>query len=384
MTGATLLLAGGGTGGHVYPMIAVADALRALVPTLRLVFVGTARGIETRVVPARGYELELVHVLPLRGGGVSGAGRGAWRACLALPEASKILRRYEPRAVFSLGGYAAGPLTLAARLRRVPLALMEPNARIGLANLLMAPLVTRAYTAFPDPEPYFRAKTVLRAGVPIRAGFDPCPYRPDRDRLRLLVLGGSQGAECLNERLPRALGSVGVPVEVVHQSGTGRENTVRDRYGQSGLSEATVVPFIDDMPAALGAADLVVGRAGASAVAEICAVGRPSLLVPYPYAAAAHQLHNARSVERAGASVCLVQAEADPDRIAAEIRRLVQTAGLLAHMAERARALGRPRAASTIAQDLLALAELAPAERGTTCRPAGLDDGARWCLGEAH
>jgi UDP-N-acetylglucosamine--N-acetylmuramyl-(pentapeptide) pyrophosphoryl-undecaprenol N-acetylglucosamine transferase len=380
MSPITLLLAGGGTGGHVYPMIAVADALRAVAPDVRLVFVGTRRGIETRVVPERGYQLELVDVLPLRGGGLGGAGRGALRACAALPESLAILRRFEPRAVFSIGGYAAGPLTLAARLRGVPVALMEPNARIGLANRLIAPLVQRAYTAFPDPEPCFRSRTVLRAGVPIRSGFEPRPCRHDADRLRLLVLGGSQGAAFLNEQLPLALALVRTPVEVVHQAGPGRELEVRERYGAR--PDISVVPFIDDMPAALGAAELVVGRAGASAVAELCAVGRPGLLVPYPYAAADHQLHNARSVERAGGASCLVQAEATPARIASEIDRLASTRGLLAKMADCALSLGHPEAAATIARDLLQLGRLRATDVDLARSSSPTDDGVRWHLGE--
>jgi UDP-N-acetylglucosamine--N-acetylmuramyl-(pentapeptide) pyrophosphoryl-undecaprenol N-acetylglucosamine transferase len=382
MTRAALLLAGGGTGGHVYPMIAVADALRKVAPDVRVVFVGTARGIETRVVPERGYELELVSVEPLRGGGVGRAWRGALSACVALPESSRILRRFEPRAVFSIGGYAAGPLTLAARLRRVPVALMEPNARIGLANRLIAPFVERAYTAFPDPEPYFRSRAVLRSGVPIRAGFEPRPYLRRGGSLRLLVLGGSQGAEFLNRELPFALRGVTTPVEVVHQSGAGREVEVRDRYQAGGLGAARVIPFVDDMPAALGHADLVVGRAGASAVAEICAVGRPSILVPFPHAAADHQLHNARSVERSGGSVCLTQSDATPERMAAEIDRLASTPGMLARMAERASSLGHPHAAAVIARDLLALAKISSAP--TVHPSAEADDGARWRLGEVH
>ncbi len=377
----TLLLAGGGTGGHVYPMIAVADALRALDPGVRLVFVGTRRGIETRVVPERGYELELVDVLPLRGGGLGGAWRGALRACAALPESSAILRRFEPRAVFSIGGYAAGPLTLAARLRGVPVALMEPNARIGLANRLIAPLVQRAYTAFPDPEPYFRSRTVLRAGVPIRAGFEPRPYEYGAERLRLLILGGSQGAAFLNERLPLALALMRTPLEVVHQAGPARQSEVRERYGDR--ADITVVPFIDDMPAALAAAHLVIGRAGASAVAELCAIGRPGLLVPYPYAAADHQLHNARSVERAGGASCLVQAEATAARIASDIDRLASTPGLLARMAGCARSLGHSEAAATIARDLLELAGLRAAPADLAEPSARADDGVRWQFREA-
>ncbi|MFC1641784.1 undecaprenyldiphospho-muramoylpentapeptide beta-N-acetylglucosaminyltransferase [Myxococcota bacterium] len=354
-----IVLAGGGTGGHVFPLLAVADALRAGASRLRLVFVGTARGIETDVVPERGYELELGRVQPIRGGGWMQAARGAVRAVTSVPEGWALLERLRPRAVLSIGGYAAGPVTLAARLRRVPLALMEPNARIGLANRLVAPLVQRAYTAFADVEPCFPRNAVLRTGVPIRSGFAPQLYQGHAGALRVLVLGGSQGAESLNREIPLALRRMATPTEVVHQAGRDRHFAVEGRYRELGMApQVRVVPFIDDMPQAMAAADLVLGRSGASMVAEVCAVGRASVLIPYPHAAADHQLHNALSLERAGASVCLRATQANAERIAAEIDRLASIPGRFAAMAERARSLGQPEAAATIAADLLALGQL--------------------------
>ena len=359
MSRATLVLAGGGTGGHVFPMIAVADALKRLAPELRLVFVGTERGMETRIVPQRGYELELVKVLPIRGGGVKGALKGAARAAASLPEARRLLKRLGARAVFSIGGYAAGPIALAARSLGLPLALMEPNAVIGLANRLVAPLVSRAYTAFPEPETHFRAGTVLRSGVPIRSGFGAQPYQRSAGALRVLVLGGSQGAKALNETVPEALARASAGIAVVHQCGVEHESAVRERYVALGAKDrAKVVAFIDDMPAALGHAELVIGRSGASAVSEICAVGRPSVLVPYPHAAGDHQLYNALSLARDRAAVCITQPEASAARLAAEIDRLASEKGLLGAMAEAARLRGNPEAALTVAEDLLALAGL--------------------------
>ena len=358
----TLIFAGGGTGGHVYPMIAVADAVRALAPELRLVFVGTERGMETRVVPERGYELELMRVLPIRGGGVGGALRGIARAAASIPEARALVKRLAPSAVFSIGGYAAGPVSLAARALGIPVALMEPNSVIGLANRLIAPLVQRAYTAFPESERHFKQSVVLRAGVPIRDGFTRAPYAPHLNALRILVLGGSQGAKSLNEAVPHALAQTQANVVVVHQCGAAHEAEARRLYAELGLSErAEVVPFIADMPAALAKADLVIGRSGASAVSEICAVGRPSVLIPYPFASGDHQRVNAESLSSAEAALCLASAEASPARIAAEITALLNDPSRLMRMAERAAGLGRPLAAHAIALDLLGLAGLASA-----------------------
>jgi UDP-N-acetylglucosamine--N-acetylmuramyl-(pentapeptide) pyrophosphoryl-undecaprenol N-acetylglucosamine transferase len=353
----TLLFAGGGTGGHVFPMLAVADAVKALLPSARLVFVGTDKGMETQLVPQRGYELELVKVLPIRGGGVAGALRGIGRAASSIPEARGIVSRIAPAAVFSIGGYAAGPVALAARTLGIPIALMEPNAEAGLANRLIAPFVQRAYIAFPESQRYFKPAITLRTGAPLRDGFAPVPYRaPVRNSLSVLVLGGSQGAKSLNEAIPRALAELGPGVRVVHQCGRAHEAAAHAVYSEMGFGErARVVPFIDDMPAALAAADLVIGRAGAGAVGEICAVGRPSLLVPYPFAGD-HQKLNADSIAREGASIWVPSAEATPQRLATELRNLMNDPSRLASMAENARRIGRPDAAEDIARDLLKLA----------------------------
>jgi UDP-N-acetylglucosamine--N-acetylmuramyl-(pentapeptide) pyrophosphoryl-undecaprenol N-acetylglucosamine transferase len=362
MSPSTLMFAGGGTGGHVYPMIAVADAVRALAPELRLVFVGTERGMETRVVPERGYELELMRVLPIRGGGVLGAARGVARAAALVPEARALVKKLGPSAVFSIGGYAAGPVSLAARSLGIPVALMEPNSVIGLANRLIAPLVQRAYTAFPESEKHFKTSVILRAGVPIRRGFARAAYSANAQGLRILVLGGSQGAKALNEAVPRAVARIPSNFSLVHQCGAAHEADARRLYAQLGLASRTeVVPFIADMPAALASADLVIGRAGASAVSEICAVGRPSLLIPYPFASGDHQRVNAESLVRAGAALCLPSSEATPERIAAEITALAADLARLDAMAEAAAELGRPEAAHAIALDLLGLAGLGDA-----------------------
>jgi len=352
----TLLFAGGGTGGHVFPMLAVADAVRELLPSARLVFVGTEKGMETKLVPERGYELELVEVLPIRGGGLRGALRGIGRAAGSIPDARGIVKRVGPQAVFSIGGYAAGPVALAARTLGIPLALAEPNAEAGLANRLIAPFVQRAYIAFPESQRYFSKAVTAQTGVPIRAGFEPAPYVPTRDGLKVLVIGGSQGAKSLNEAVPRALAELGPGVSVVHQCGRAHEQAARGLYAELGFGDrARVQPFIDDMPGALSAADIVIGRAGASAVAEICAVGRPSLLVPYPFAGD-HQKMNADSLAKDGAAIWLPSAEASPERIATELRKLMNDTPRLIAMADSARRLGRPHAAHAIAKDLLALA----------------------------
>jgi UDP-N-acetylglucosamine--N-acetylmuramyl-(pentapeptide) pyrophosphoryl-undecaprenol N-acetylglucosamine transferase len=355
----TLLFAGGGTGGHVFPMIAVAEVVKSLAPEVSLVFVGTERGLEAKAVPERGYALELMRVVPMRGGGVSGALRGFARAAMSVPEGRALVKRLRPRAVLSIGGYAAGPVSLAAWSLGVPLALLEPNSVMGLANRLVAPLARRGYVAFGEAERHFRRGRALRVGVPLRPGFEPVPYAANAPALRVLVLGGSQGAKALNETVPRAVAKVGPALSVVHQCGPAHAEAVRALYRELGLEAGvSVVPFIQDMPAALAAADLVVGRSGAGALAEMCAVGRPGLLVPYPFAAGDHQRINADALVRAGAAVSFRQDEASVERLAEELRVLAADRPRLARMALAAREVGRPAAARAVALDLLKLAGL--------------------------
>jgi UDP-N-acetylglucosamine--N-acetylmuramyl-(pentapeptide) pyrophosphoryl-undecaprenol N-acetylglucosamine transferase len=357
----TVLIAGGGSGGHVFPMVAVGDAVRAAAPSAEVVYVGTARGMEARLVPARGDRLELLRVEPLRGGGVRGFLEGAVRAMASLPAARALVARIRPDVVLSVGGYASGPVSLAARIAGVPLALLEPNSILGLANRLLAPLVRRAYVAFPEVEKRFRPSVVMRSGVPLRGAFAAAPYAAVPGRMRVLLLGGSQGAAALNTALPEAIALAvrsAPEVSVIHQTGRDRDEAVRARYAELGIADrATVTAFIDDVAAAIAGADLVVQRAGAGAVAELCAIGRPTLFVPFPVAAVDHQTTNARSLSDVGAALFVAQSEATPLRLAAEIEALARDPARRVRMAEGARARGVPDAAARVAADLLRLAE---------------------------
>lgn len=359
MSDTTLFMAGGGTGGHVFPLLAVAGALKELMPELKLVFIGTDRGIESGVIPKAGFQLELMSTLPFRGGGVSGASRGMLSVARALPRARELLRKYSPRAVFSVGGYAAVPISLGARMTGAPLALMEPNVTPGLANRLVGPFAKRVYTAFDETRKAFPAAAVLRTGLALRPGFEPRPYEWNAggQPLRVLVLGGSQGARTLNLAVAPALAQVRFPLDIVHQVGRGNLAIMRHRYAELRRPGASVIEFIEDMPAAIARADLVISRAGAGAIAEVCAVGRPSILVPLPRSGN-HQLHNARGAEKAGAAVCLPGPQASADGICLLINELAKDPARLVRMAESARAWGTPHAAAGVARDLLAVAGL--------------------------
>jgi UDP-N-acetylglucosamine--N-acetylmuramyl-(pentapeptide) pyrophosphoryl-undecaprenol N-acetylglucosamine transferase len=355
----TILIAGGGTGGHVFPGLAVADALRA-VADVDVVFCGTPRGLEARVIEPRGYRLEVLDVVPMKGGGASRAAKGAAIAARETARALALVGRIAPAAVLSMGGYAAGPVALAAALRRVPLAVLEPNSAIGFANKVLSRLCARAYVAWPEVAAQFRPGVARVFGVPLRAGFAPSPYVP-RATKRVLVLGGSQGAAPLNERVPATIARllVEVPdVEVLHQAGRDRDAAVRARYEALGITRAHVVPFVEDVGEEIARADLVLARSGAVTVAELAAIGRAAVLVPFPQAADDHQYKNAASLAAAGGAVCIRQEAADDVRLARELAALLCDDASRARMAAASRAHGRPGASLDVARDLLGLAGL--------------------------
>jgi UDP-N-acetylglucosamine--N-acetylmuramyl-(pentapeptide) pyrophosphoryl-undecaprenol N-acetylglucosamine transferase len=348
-----------------------------VVADVDVVFCGTARGAEVRLVPARGWVLELLDVEPMMGGGALRAIRGAVVAARAMAMARRLVRRIRPRAVLSVGGYAAGPVTLAAALHGVPAAVLEPNHVVGLANRMLSPLAKRAYVASEAAAAPFHAGARRPYGVPLRAGFVPRPYVPT-DTCRILVLGGSQGAAALNERMPEAIARLSRHrIEVIHQAGHGRDAAVRLAYASAGVADVRVVGFLEDVARAIADADLVVARAGAGTIAEITAVGRASLLVPFPHAAGAHQARNGESLSRIGAALCLGQEAATPSRLAQEIGRLLSDARARMTMADAARMTGRPDAARDVAADLLALAGIVAridAERRTGNGPPSANE----------
>jgi UDP-N-acetylglucosamine--N-acetylmuramyl-(pentapeptide) pyrophosphoryl-undecaprenol N-acetylglucosamine transferase len=336
--------------------VAVAKALQAQAD-IEVVFCGTRRGVEARVIPEHGWKLELLDIRPITGTGGARALRAAFIATRATARSIGLIRALEPRAVMSVGGYASGPVTLAAAVLGVPIAVLEPNSTVGLANRMLAPFARRAYIAWDQAGVHFRARVRRCYGVPLREGFYPRPYAA-HGTARVLVMGGSQGAAAINERLPDALARVmaAVPtLEILHQTGRGREESVRAAYARRQLQRVTVVPFLDDVAQAVSDADLVVARAGAVTIAEIAAIGRASVLVPYPHAAADHQAKNAEALSRGGGAVSIRQDAADVVRLAAEIERLLTEEPVRVAMANASRAHGRPNAARDVAADLLAL-----------------------------
>jgi UDP-N-acetylglucosamine--N-acetylmuramyl-(pentapeptide) pyrophosphoryl-undecaprenol N-acetylglucosamine transferase len=361
-----VLVAGGGTGGHLFPGIAVVEELRRRLPQLEVLFVGTERGIEARLVPAMGERLVTLEVRPLAGRRGAELVRNAFALPRALIQAGKVVRAFGPDLAIGLGGYAAGPVLLAAATLRVPTALLEQNVHLGLTNRLLARSVGRAYLTHPEAAGQFgeRARVL---GNPVRRAFVEAARRVRHDpagveaRSRtVLVLGGSQGARSLNELVPQALAEVGVGqlgIEVVHQTGQAMVEQVSGRYRELGVP-ARVLAFIDDVARAYEQAALVIGRAGGSTLAELCAIGRASILVPYPHAAEDDQTQNALALQRHGATLAVLERELSTELLAGHVRSLLTDVGQRRTMAEAARKQGRPEAAAAIVDDLFSWLEV--------------------------
>jgi len=353
VNGAPVLVMAGGTGGHIFPGLAVAAALRARgVP---VAWLGSQRGLENRLVPGAGVELVTIAVAGLRGKGVLALLLAPLALLRALLQALAVLRRLRPRCAISFGGYAAGPGGLAAWLLRCPLLVHEQNRIPGVTNRVLAKLSRRVLGGFPDALP--KAEWV---GNPVRAAIAGLPPPAQRlaeraGPLRLLVLGGSQGARALNAGVPAALATLAgrVAIEVRHQCGERLADAARTAYAGTAIT-VSLEPFIEHMDEAYGWADLVVCRAGALTVAELAAAGVASLLVPFPHAVDDHQTRNAEWLVEAGAAELLPEGPGLVAALAERVGALAADRGALSRMAQAARALARADAAERVADACLA------------------------------
>jgi UDP-N-acetylglucosamine--N-acetylmuramyl-(pentapeptide) pyrophosphoryl-undecaprenol N-acetylglucosamine transferase len=344
------ILAGGGTGGHVIPAIAIAQELQRRYQA-EVLFIGTARGLENRLVPAAGFPLELVKVGALNRVSIATRVKTLFDLPRAVFSAGRLLNEFRPDVVIGVGGYASGPAMLAAIRKRIPTLAFEPNLVPGFANRVVARFVSAAAVHFEQTAERFRNAVVT--GVPVRPAFFKIPRKPYvQASPTLLVFGGSQGARAINQAVSRTIGSlVGrVPgVRVIHQTGEHDYNGVLAAYSQAGFP-AEVHKFIDDMPAFFARADLILCRSGASTVAEIAAAGKPAVFVPFPLAADDHQRRNAEAMENVGAAVVLEETRLDEVWLVDTICALLEDPGRLAKMSEAARVMSHPGAAKDIAE----------------------------------
>jgi UDP-N-acetylglucosamine--N-acetylmuramyl-(pentapeptide) pyrophosphoryl-undecaprenol N-acetylglucosamine transferase len=348
----TILIAAGGTGGHLFPGVAVADELKARDPETRIVFVGTPRGLESRLVPQAGYELEMLPILPLNGVGPVRMLKGVLALPWAMVKAVLLVRRLRPAAVLGVGGYAGGPTVLVAALLGIPTVVLEPNAKPGFTNRVLKPFVRHAACSYEEARREFGSKGVV-TGNPVRGGFAKLAPKWHVPPLTLLAFGGSQGARIINKTLAAALPLLPGPeqVRIVHQTGPASLDEATAAYRAAGR-EAEVLAFLDDMQARFAQADLVLCRSGATTAAELTAAGKASVLVPFALAADDHQRSNARALEAAGAARMIEEKDLTPERLAGVLTELLGDTARLTAMEEAARKLARPDAAARVA-DLL-------------------------------
>jgi UDP-N-acetylglucosamine--N-acetylmuramyl-(pentapeptide) pyrophosphoryl-undecaprenol N-acetylglucosamine transferase len=350
-----VILAGGGTGGHVIPALAIAQQLKKEYAA-EILFIGTPRGMESRLVPAAGFELRLVQVGALKNVSLMTRLRTALDLPLAILKSSAMLRQFRPDVVIGVGGYASGPAMAAAILRSVTTIAFEPNVVPGFANRLVASRVSIAAVQFEQTGRFFRKFQVT--GVPVRPAFFEIPARPRASPPTLLVFGGSQGAHAINQAVIEALPMLRARVpglRIIHQTGEKDFKDAQAAYRAAGF-DAEVSPFITDMPGVFARADLLVCRSGASTVGEVAAAGKPAIFVPFPRAADDHQKVNAQALVSAGAAAMLEEANLRGTTLAEMVATLCGDPGKLVRMGKAARALSHPNAAQDVARMAATLA----------------------------
>ena len=351
-----VILAGGGTGGHLFPGLAVAREFQRRDPAVEIMFVGTAQGIEFRVLPKEGFNLETLEVKGIKGRGARGWLDAAYGVPASLLRSRAIIKKFRPDCVIGLGGYASGPVLLAAKIAGIRCAIMEQNLRPGFTNKILGRLVQRVFTAYGQSAAFFSGAHVIETGNPVR--WQKLPDIVKRGKFSLLVFGGSAGARRINYAVVDALKDLTDLKDrlfITHQTGASDFAAIKAAYALLPF-EADVTPFIDAMDAAYAAADLVLCRAGATTVAELTVFGKAAILVPYPYAIYDHQRGNAEALQDQGAAEMILDQHLDGRILAGKIRGYLSDRVRISRMAAAARAAGRPDAAARIVDECYALA----------------------------
>ncbi len=342
-----VLIAAGGTGGHIYPGIAVAKEILRRDAESKVLFVGTARGLETKIVPANGFELSLINSAGLKNVGIIGQLKGLLILPKSFLEARKIIKDFQPDVVVGAGGYVTGSVLLMASLMRIPTLVMDSNALPGFTNRRLAPFVTKAALTFEEALPYFGKKGIV-TGNPVRKEFFEIQAKARGEKINLLIFGGSQGARAINNTMTEALpllNSVKAKLNITHQTGEFDFEKIAEIYKREDWNEADVRPYISDMVAEFEKADLVICRAGATTCAELSAAGKASIMIPLPTAADDHQRKNAEALKAAGAAKMILQSDLSKESLAKEITNLINAPEKITEMENAAKSLAKPDAA---------------------------------------
>ncbi len=342
-----VLIAAGGTGGHIYPGIAIAMEILRRDAESEVLFVGTARGLETRIVPDNGFQLALIHSAGLKNVGVAGKVKGLMVLPRSFFEAMKILREFKPDVVVGAGGYVAGPVLLTAHFLGYPTLVMDSNALPGFTNRRLAAFIDKAALTFEDALPFFGRKGVV-TGNPVRGEFFAVADKQPGDELNVLIFGGSQGSRAINiamiDALP-ILKTEGSPIRMMHQTGESDFEAVRAAYAENEWQNAEIRPYITNMVDAFADADVIISRAGATTCAEVAAAGKAAIMIPLPTAADDHQRKNAEALVRNGAARMILQKDLTGETLAGELKQLSKDRSALKAMGQAVRKMARPDAA---------------------------------------
>ena len=353
-----MVVTGGGTGGHLFPGIAVAEAFLERFADSEVMFIGAGRPIDNKVLAGRKFRLASVRVRALKGKSPLSVLKTIFQLPLSLLQAMKVLKNFGPDIVLGVGGYVTGPVVLAARLLGIPTAIHEQNSVPGLANRLLGKIVDRVFLSIPGSEKYFAEPRIKLTGNPVRKEFRPEDAQKEKAGFTLFVLGGSQGAHKINLLVTEALAAIKQELPdgflIIHQTGTDDRQMVKDFYSKHGI-QAQVKAFVDDMLACYRQADLLVSRAGATSLAEITVMHKPAILIPFPYAADDHQAGNARFLVDGGGAVMYREEKLTGGRLAEEIKKIATDADLRRRMALNAGRLARPDATENIIGECMAL-----------------------------
>ncbi|MBX7222019.1 MAG: undecaprenyldiphospho-muramoylpentapeptide beta-N-acetylglucosaminyltransferase [Blastocatellia bacterium] len=355
-----VLIAAGGTGGHIFPGIAIAQEWQRRFPETGFMFVGTERGLESKLVPKAGFPLTLIQAGALNNVSLTRKVSSLLKMPVGVWQAMRLLRSFRPDIVVGIGGYASGVMVLVAALQGFPTMVVEPNALPGFTNRKLARFVNAAGVTFAEAARFFPGKAVL-TGTPVRADFEAVQPKSRTEERHLLIFGGSQGARAINQAMIAAapiLAKAPFPLRITHQTGEADFETVRQGYAATTL-QVEVRPFIYEMAAAFAAADLLICRAGAMTAAEVAAAGKAAIFIPFPLAADDHQRKNAEAFVRAGAGRLVVQAELTGERLAQEILTVLENAGQLSAMEQAGRRLARSNAAGHVVDLALRVARRA-------------------------
>jgi UDP-N-acetylglucosamine--N-acetylmuramyl-(pentapeptide) pyrophosphoryl-undecaprenol N-acetylglucosamine transferase len=342
-----VIIAAGGTGGHIFPGVAIARELLRRDSAAEILFVGTSRGLESKIVPREGFKLELIKVSALKGVSVFQRLKSLSGLPLSFVAARRILKRFRPDVVIGVGGYSSGPTLLVASLLRIPTMVVEPNAMPGFTNRVLARWVDAAALTFEDALKYFGERGRV-TGNPIRNDFALLKKKERGERLSVLIFGGSQGAHAINTAMVEALRLLAPErerLDITHQTGERDFEMVKRGYTEAGFDTADVRPFIEEMAKRFENADVLVCRSGATTAAEVAAAGKAAIFVPFPFATDDHQRKNAEAFVRAGAGRMILQQELTAERLAGEIKKLIAEPAEIDRMEAASRRLGRPDSA---------------------------------------